>query len=144
MKTLHELLKDHAGLSNKVNEKQAEIAGLREELTKVADEIYNKFAPKDLIGLECLIEVKGWAAQDKRSSYDLLINENIFLVNNHASGYRKEMKGRKCKIIALSLASVNQDGSISWNILANSAKANGEYGALTIRTIIVDKSHLSD
>lgn len=144
MKTLHELLKEHSNLNQSLDDLKEQTLELQAKKVEVKEEILKNFAPKDLIGLECNIAVKESTLDKKESAYDALISDGTLLVANYGSGYRKEMKGRKCKIISVDLFNVNADQSISWLLTAVAAKANGEYGALTIRTIIVDKSHLSD
>lgn len=144
MKTLHELLKEHSNLNQSLDGLKKQTLELQAKKVEVKEEILKNFAPKDLIGLECNIDVKEWSFNENRPTYNILISEGIFLAEAINGGYRKEMKGRKCKIISVDLFDVNADQSISWSLTAVAAKANGEYGALTIRSVIIDKSHLSD
>lgn len=144
MKTLHELLKEHSNLNQSLDDLRKQTLELQAKKIEVKEEILKNFAPKDLIGLECNIDVKESTFDKKESAYDALISDGTLLVAKHGSGYRKEMKDRKCKVISVDLFNVNADQSISWLLTAVVAKANGEYGALTIRSIIIDKSHLSD
>ena len=145
MKTLHELLKEYTATNQLIATKRNEISDLRKDISSINMEIFERFAPKDLVGLECDILKEPWHPKTPtKSSYDSLMNDNAFLVNGYSGNYRESFKGRKCKIVGYALMAVNADGSLSWKISAAAANADGTFGKLFIYTTIIDKSHLSD
>lgn len=145
MKTLHELLKEYTATNQLIATKRNEISDLRKDISSINMEIFERFAPKDLVGLECDILKEPWHPKTPtKSSYDSLMNDNAFLVNSYYGKYRDSFKGRKCKIVGYALIAVNADGTLFWEISAVAANADGTFGKLFIYTTIIDKSHLSD
>lgn len=145
MKTLYELLKDHSNVTGEVKVTESKLLDLRSKIREVEQEVFDRFAPKHLLDLECVVKATEWGSSNtQEKNYDSITENNTFLVNYVGGGYRKEFAKRKCKIVGYNLIKIRDTGEIVWQISAVVANKDGEFGKLHIYSNIIDKTHLAD
>lgn len=145
MKTLYDLLKDHSNLIEEVEVTDSKLRDLKSKIREVEQEVFDRFAPKHLLDLECVVKSTEWSSSiTQEKGYDSITENNTFLVNYIGGGYRKEFAKRKCKIVGYSLIKIRNTGEIVWQISAVVANKDGEFGKLHIYSNIIDKTHLAD
>lgn len=146
MKTLYELLKDHKDTQDEIQTQESKVKDLKNKIGDIRQEVFDRFAPKHLLGLECgIIADRGYySSKEEKNKYDSITESNIFIVNYLQGGYRREFANRKCKITDYKLITIKSTGEITWQITAVVANKDGAFGKLQVYSNIVDKTHLAD